>query len=137
MTGGPQAAPRLRMLFWESTCRCNLACVHCRRLDASDASGEDLTTDEVRAVFDSWDKASPGSQVQKHAIVRLRETLHRVENMGKSWVGALDKMWLVGDPCRVLEGFCGSVPVGQPTRADSVEEGVWSCSRGATRRLSS
>jgi len=42
------------MLFWESTARCNLQCLHCRRLEtAMEASREDLTTEEVKRVFDS------------------------------------------------------------------------------------
>lgn len=46
--------PPLRMLFWESTARCNLACVHCRRLDVADAAArDDLTGDEFRRVLDS------------------------------------------------------------------------------------
>jgi len=51
---GPEEAPELRLLFWESTARCNLHCAHCRRLDADDASSADeLTTDEARRVIDS------------------------------------------------------------------------------------
>ena len=42
----------LRLLFWESTARCNLACVHCRRLDTHEADDE-LTTDEFKRVLDS------------------------------------------------------------------------------------
>lgn len=42
----------LRMLFWESTARCNLECVHCRRLDL-EACKDELTTDEAKAMFDS------------------------------------------------------------------------------------
>jgi radical SAM protein with 4Fe4S-binding SPASM domain len=36
------AVPPLRILFWETTSACNLACVHCRRLDvgADQAGGE-------------------------------------------------------------------------------------------------
>ncbi|MCK4602272.1 MAG: radical SAM protein, partial [Phycisphaerae bacterium] len=48
-----QGLPQLRLLFWESTVRCNLACIHCRRTDAADTADDDLTTGEVRAVFDS------------------------------------------------------------------------------------
>lgn len=48
-----QALP-LRMLFWESTSLCNLACAHCRRQDVAEAAArDDLTTDEVRGVLDS------------------------------------------------------------------------------------
>lgn len=46
------ASPPLRMLFWESTAACNLACVHCRRLDI-EACRDELTTDEAKAVFTS------------------------------------------------------------------------------------
>jgi radical SAM protein with 4Fe4S-binding SPASM domain len=40
--------PPLRLLFWETTAACNLACVHCRRLDVSQQmSHDDLTTDQA------------------------------------------------------------------------------------------
>jgi len=53
--GNPQSqAPPLRLLFWESTVRCNLACAHCRRMEVADeAAKDDLTTDEFRGVLDS------------------------------------------------------------------------------------
>ncbi len=34
----------LRMLFWETTVRCNLACAHCRRLESNEAEIADLST---------------------------------------------------------------------------------------------
>ncbi|MGB2822320.1 MAG: radical SAM protein, partial [Phycisphaerae bacterium] len=52
-TGGGSPPP-LRLLFWESTARCNLACAHCRRLEVAEAAAkEDLTTEEFRGVLDS------------------------------------------------------------------------------------
>ncbi len=54
IANGELAGPPLRMLFWESTTRCNLSCVHCRRTDASEtASRRELTTDEFRKVLES------------------------------------------------------------------------------------
>jgi radical SAM protein with 4Fe4S-binding SPASM domain len=58
MTGHPNSPtapfPPLRLLFWESTVRCNLACAHCRRIETADeAAREDLTTAEFRRVLDS------------------------------------------------------------------------------------
>ena len=48
------ASPPLRLLFWESTMRCNLACQHCRRIEtAEEAAKQDLTTAEFRRVLDS------------------------------------------------------------------------------------
>lgn len=42
----------LRLLFWESTIRCNLSCAHCRRLESNDAAGADLTTDQAKQLID-------------------------------------------------------------------------------------
>lgn len=55
----PQAAaqteaPPLRLLFWETTAACNLACVHCRRLDVSlKLSSDDLTTAQATTLIRS------------------------------------------------------------------------------------
>lgn len=41
-------ASTLRLLFWETTTACNLACVHCRRLEVSaQLAQEDLTTSQA------------------------------------------------------------------------------------------
>src|SRR5689334_24989964 len=41
------SAPALRLVFWESTTGCNLACVHCRRLEVShELSKLDLSTEQ-------------------------------------------------------------------------------------------
>ena len=42
----------LRMLFWETTVRCNLACAHCRRLESNAAGVADLTTSQGEALID-------------------------------------------------------------------------------------
>jgi radical SAM protein with 4Fe4S-binding SPASM domain len=48
------AAPPLRLLFWESTVGCNLACVHCRRLEVSrDLSKFDLSTGQAKSLIRS------------------------------------------------------------------------------------
>jgi radical SAM protein with 4Fe4S-binding SPASM domain len=47
-------APPLRLLFWESTAGCNLACVHCRRLDVHRCmSKDDMTTEEALSMIRS------------------------------------------------------------------------------------
>ncbi len=46
-------APRiLRMLFWETTIRCNLACAHCRRLESNEASPADLNTQAAETLIE-------------------------------------------------------------------------------------
>jgi len=46
------AAPRPRLVFWESTGRCNLRCAHCRRLDAG-APADDLDTPAAEGLVDA------------------------------------------------------------------------------------
>jgi len=54
-------APSLRLVFWETTSGCNLACVHCRRLDVSQESTErDLSGEQARRMIaDLADFARP------------------------------------------------------------------------------
>ena len=40
--------PLLRLLFWETTVKCNLACAHCRRLESSEAACRDLSTQQAK-----------------------------------------------------------------------------------------
>jgi radical SAM protein with 4Fe4S-binding SPASM domain len=42
----------LRMLFWETTIRCNLACVHCRRLESNEADIGDLSTSQAEILLE-------------------------------------------------------------------------------------
>ena len=46
------ATPVLRLLFWETTAACNLACIHCRRLDVSQQlCNNDLTTEQAKTMI--------------------------------------------------------------------------------------
>lgn len=49
----PLAPPQiLRLLFWESTIRCNLSCAHCRRIEGDDTAGTDLSTETALDLID-------------------------------------------------------------------------------------
>ncbi|UCG50081.1 MAG: radical SAM protein [Phycisphaerales bacterium] len=41
----------LRLLFWETTIKCNLACAHCRRLESDDAASSDLSTEQAKSLI--------------------------------------------------------------------------------------
>jgi len=44
----------LRLLFWETTAACNLACVHCRRLDtAAEMARQDMTGEQALGLVDA------------------------------------------------------------------------------------
>lgn len=38
----------LRLLFWESTIRCNLTCAHCRRVESEETAASDITTSQAK-----------------------------------------------------------------------------------------
>jgi radical SAM protein with 4Fe4S-binding SPASM domain len=42
----------LRILFWESTVRCNLTCAHCRRLESNEAGIADLSTSSAESLIE-------------------------------------------------------------------------------------
>ncbi|MFC1633291.1 radical SAM protein [Planctomycetota bacterium] len=41
----------LRLLFWESTIRCNLTCAHCRRVESDDTAHRDLSTEQAKELI--------------------------------------------------------------------------------------
>ena len=45
-------AQKLRLLFWESTIKCNLSCAHCRRVDDDDMTDLDLSTEQAKELID-------------------------------------------------------------------------------------
>ena len=50
----PAVTPALRLLFWEATTACNLACIHCRRLDVSQTlSRDDLNREQAMGLIRS------------------------------------------------------------------------------------
>ena len=48
----------LRLVFWETTKRCNLGCIHCRASATPEASPDELTTDEALAFVRSLASAA-------------------------------------------------------------------------------
>ena len=38
----------LRLLFWESTIKCNLTCAHCRRIESEETADKDITTSQAK-----------------------------------------------------------------------------------------
>jgi radical SAM protein with 4Fe4S-binding SPASM domain len=42
----------LRLLFWETTTKCNLACAHCRRLETNETAVKDLSTNQAKNLIE-------------------------------------------------------------------------------------
>ncbi len=47
-----QSKPTLRLLFWETTIKCNLACAHCRRVEGDEAADKDLSTAQAKELIE-------------------------------------------------------------------------------------
>ena len=43
---------KLRLLFWESTIKCNLSCAHCRRVEDDETVDEDMSTAQAKGLID-------------------------------------------------------------------------------------
>jgi heme b synthase len=79
-------APPLRLLFWETTAGCNLACVHCRRLDVGrDLSRNDLSTEQATKLIRSLPETgrpilvfSGGEPLMRPDLFELAETATKV-----------------------------------------------------------
>lgn len=52
MNQSPEHKRKLRLLFWESTIRCNLSCAHCRRVEENEAVDSDMTTAQAKQLID-------------------------------------------------------------------------------------
>ena len=49
-TTGPKQM--LRLLFWESTIKCNLACAHCRRIESNNTAYKDMSTAQAKNLLE-------------------------------------------------------------------------------------
>ena len=82
----PQPEPPLRLVFWETTVGCNLACIHCRRLDVShELSKLDMTTQQslefIRTIPETGKPIlvfSGGEPLMRPDIWELAEEARRV-----------------------------------------------------------
>ena len=52
MNHGPDHKRKLRLLFWESTIKCNLSCAHCRRVEDDDTVDADMSTVQAKDLID-------------------------------------------------------------------------------------
>jgi len=81
------SAPPLRLVFWEASVGCNLACIHCRRLEVShELSKLDLTTEQsidfIRSLPETGKPIlvfSGGEPLMRPDIWQLAEEARKVE----------------------------------------------------------
>jgi radical SAM protein with 4Fe4S-binding SPASM domain len=67
----------LRLLFWESTIRCNLTCAHCRRVEGDDTAHRDLSTDQAKALIEQLAELGRGQPMMPVLVFSGGEPLCR------------------------------------------------------------
>ena len=67
----------LRLLFWESTIRCNLTCAHCRRVESDDTAYRDLSTDQAKELIEQLAQLGRGQPMMPVLVFSGGEPLCR------------------------------------------------------------
>jgi radical SAM protein with 4Fe4S-binding SPASM domain len=67
----------LRLLFWESTIRCNLTCAHCRRVESNDTAHRDLSTDQAAKLIEQLAELGRGQPMMPVLVFSGGEPLCR------------------------------------------------------------
>ncbi|OHB74066.1 MAG: hypothetical protein A2Z25_10910 [Planctomycetes bacterium RBG_16_55_9] len=80
VTSGPKQM--LRLLFWESTIRCNLTCAHCRRVESNDTAYRDLSTDQAKEVIEQLSELGQGQPMMPVLVFSGGEPLCREDLFG-------------------------------------------------------
>ncbi len=67
----------LRLLFWESTIRCNLTCAHCRRIESDEQAHRDITTAQAKALIEQLAELGRGQPMMPVLVFSGGEPLCR------------------------------------------------------------
>lgn len=69
----------LRLLFWESTIRCNLTCAHCRRIESDEQAHRDLTTAQAKDLIEQLAELGRGQPMMPVLVFSGGEPLCRCD----------------------------------------------------------
>ncbi len=67
----------LRLLFWESTIRCNLTCAHCRRIESDEQAHTDMSTAQAKALIEQLAELGRGQPMMPVLVFSGGEPLCR------------------------------------------------------------
>jgi radical SAM protein with 4Fe4S-binding SPASM domain len=67
----------LRLMFWESTIRCNLTCAHCRRIESDEQAHRDLTTAQAKDLIEQLSELGGGQPMMPVLVFSGGEPLCR------------------------------------------------------------
>jgi AdoMet-dependent heme synthase len=73
----PETRQMLRLLFWESTIRCNLTCAHCRRVESDETAHKDLSTSQASGLIEQLAELGGGQPMMPVLVFSGGEPLCR------------------------------------------------------------
>jgi radical SAM protein with 4Fe4S-binding SPASM domain len=82
VTKPPPSKQILRLLFWESTIRCNLTCAHCRRIESDKQAHRDLTTAQATVLIEQLAELGQGQPMMPVLVFSGGEPLCREDLFG-------------------------------------------------------
>lgn len=77
MKGTPGSMRILRLLFWESTIRCNLSCAHCRRIESDEQAHTDMSTAQAKDLIGQLARLGTGQPMMPVLVFSGGEPLCR------------------------------------------------------------
>ncbi len=77
MKDTPEARQLLRLLFWESTIRCNLTCAHCRRVESDETAYRDLSSAQAKDLIGQLAELGKGQPMMPVLVFSGGEPLCR------------------------------------------------------------
>ena len=107
MTPATTASRVLRMLFWETTVRCNLACAHCRRLESNDADVGDLSPAQGEILIEQLAELGRRQPPRGEGVPPLRVAGILPANRGQDARATKEQ----GQDARATSGSTGPMPV--------------------------
>jgi radical SAM protein with 4Fe4S-binding SPASM domain len=72
-----EAGQLLRLLFWESTIRCNLTCAHCRRVESDETAHRDLSSAQAKDLIGQLAELGKGQPMMPILVFSGGEPLCR------------------------------------------------------------
>lgn len=67
----------LRLLFWESTIKCNLTCAHCRRIESDEQADRDFSTEQAKGLIEQLVEIGQGQPMMPVLVFSGGEPLCR------------------------------------------------------------
>jgi len=77
MRDASEARQLLRLLFWESTIRCNLTCAHCRRVESDETADRDLSNTQAKDLIGQLAELGKGQPMMPVLVFSGGEPLCR------------------------------------------------------------